>query len=601
MLLVAFFVTALLLFASDSLAFKESGGAESVRQSSETAKKAEELLQNTLLQFSTNDLETTRLRLQEVMSLLAQIGKPEKTAQVALQIADRYRQIRRYDDALYFYRQALDVKSLAGSLRLDALNAVALLYAQLYRDDLALPYYTDALKQAHAINDLSAQVLALTRLAELYHQKGDKDQSMTFIKKAQKLNEQRNAGADPALIYLLGQIRQEEGLVENAKIAFEEALAIYRKQGNAAGQAKILCSLSTISLRFSQNQEALEQATQAAELADKHYKQMVSAEDKASARELQWRSLVSRARAERAVGQTDKASKSYEFGIAQFEGVWWGRYVATEAGALASREEVQAAYRELVDVFMEQGRVEDAYTYVEQAKARALLSLTKGQRVAPQSDSSKQSAILREQPQLIARKRNELLSSDLSPEQRAQLQKDISDAERKLKEEQLRIDMIRSREGFVWANRLPAEKLKKQMARDQAGLVEFFLDEKSSYVWFFARGDVFVETLPPRKEIEKAVRSYLGTLAATPKHLRIEKDITRLRDQAKALFSNLFGSLSSHIEPGQRLIVVPDGLLYYLPFETLIHNERYLIEDHEISYSPSASMLGLLQNSGKQS
>ncbi len=43
--------------------------------------------------------------------------------------------------------------------------------------------------------------------------------------------------------------------------------------------------------------------------------------------------------------------------------------------------------------------------------------------------------------------------------------------------------------------------------------------------------------------------------------------------------------------------MVPDGLLHYLPFETLIHNERYLIEDHEISYSPSTSMLGVLQDS----
>lgn len=36
---------------------------------------------------------------------------------------------------------------------------------------------------------------------------------------------------------------------------------------------------------------------------------------------------------------------------------------------------------------------------------------------------------------------------------------------------------------------------------------------------------------------------------------------------------------------------MPDGLLHYLPFEALIHNEHYLVEDHEISYVPSASIL----------
>jgi CHAT domain-containing protein len=67
--------------------------------------------------------------------------------------------------------------------------------------------------------------------------------------------------------------------------------------------------------------------------------------------------------------------------------------------------------------------------------------------------------------------------------------------------------------------------------------------------------------------------------------------------QAGTLFTMLFGSLARHIEPGQQLIVVPDGLLHYLPFETLIRNDRYLIEDNEVSYSPSASMLGLWQDS----
>jgi tetratricopeptide (TPR) repeat protein len=363
MSLMAFFVTALLLFASGSLLFKQSVRAENDRQSSEPARKAEELLQNALLLSDTTDRESTRLRLQEAMRLWAQIGNPERAGQAALQIADRYKQTRRYEDALYCYRQALDVKLLPGSLRLNALNAVALLYAQLYQGDLALPYFTDAFKQARAINDLSAQVLALTGLAELYHQKGDKAQAMTFIKKAQKLNEQRNADADPALLYLLGQIRHEEGSVEDAKVAFEEALAIYRKQGSVEGQVRTLCSISTISLLASQNQEALEQATQAVELADKLYKQMVIAEDKANAREWQWRSLVIRAHAQRAVGQIEETIKSYKMAISQFEGLWMARYVATEASAIASREEAQAAYRDFVDVLMERGQVNLAYWY----------------------------------------------------------------------------------------------------------------------------------------------------------------------------------------------------------------------------------------------
>src|SRR5581483_10102997 len=107
-------------------------------------------------------------------------------------------------------------------------------------------------------------------------------------------------------------------------------------------------------------------------------------------------------------------------------------------------------------------------------------------------------------------------------------------------------------------------------------------------------------TLPPRKQIEKDVRSYLDRLAATPNHLCLERDLTKLREQAEGLFATLLGGLFWQVEPGERLIIVPDGLLYYLPFETLIHNGHYLLEGHEISYVPSASMLGLWQDSKTQ-
>ena len=106
MLLMAVFVTALLLFVSDSFAFKQSGRAESDGQSSDSARKAEELFQDALLLSNTRDSKPTRQRLQEAMRLWAQISKPEKAAQAALQLGDRYKQTRRYEDTLYCYKQA---------------------------------------------------------------------------------------------------------------------------------------------------------------------------------------------------------------------------------------------------------------------------------------------------------------------------------------------------------------------------------------------------------------------------------------------------------------------------------------------------------------
>jgi len=44
---------------------------------------------------------------------------------------------------------------------------------------------------------------------------------------------------------------------------------------------------------------------------------------------------------------------------------------------------------------------------------------------------------------------------------------------------------------------------------------------------------------------------------------------------------------------GQRLIVVPHGLLHYLPFHALFDGEQYLIDAFTVSYAPSASIYSL--------
>lgn len=44
----------------------------------------------------------------------------------------------------------------------------------------------------------------------------------------------------------------------------------------------------------------------------------------------------------------------------------------------------------------------------------------------------------------------------------------------------------------------------------------------------------------------------------------------------------------------ERLVVVPHGVLHYLPFQALYDGDRYLVERHELSYLPSAGLVGRL-------
>jgi CHAT domain-containing protein len=63
------------------------------------------------------------------------------------------------------------------------------------------------------------------------------------------------------------------------------------------------------------------------------------------------------------------------------------------------------------------------------------------------------------------------------------------------------------------------------------------------------------------------------------------------------LYGRLFAPLRVHIR-NPRLIIVPHGVLHYLPFGAFRdrHTGRYLIEDYTITYAPSASSIRFLRD-----
>ena len=587
---------AFLLLAAGPPAFAQGERRGSEHLSTEAVKQAEALLQSALRLSDRPTREPSYQQLLEAMRLWRLAGEPDKAAMAALQLGDGYQQGLSYDNALDCYKQALAVKPLPGLIRSNALRAIALVYAELYQDDLAIRYFNQALDQARAINDLPAQTLALTELAGLYYRQGEKAQVLTCIGRARQLNRRRNQ-AEATLLYLLGQISRDEGGLKKAEDAFAEALAIYKDTATADGQIKALCALSNLALLTSQKQTALERATQAVALAEAEGKRAPEHGSMTRARELRWRAWLSYARAQRALGEREPALKSYLKAIGQFEPAWLSKYLNTEASAIASREEAQAAYREYVDLLIEQGEPDEAYTLVQQSKSRTILNFTNARQAEPPSGENRPEAARRELSQSIVRLRLQLRAPGISPQRRAKLQKDIEDAMYEMREQQVMAEIERYDERLHWSKMVSADQLQKQMEREQKALAEFFLGENRSFVWLFARGQSYVEILPPRKQIESAVKAYLDKLAVTPNRYYTGREIAKLREQGSELFATLFGGLSKRIGPGQRLIIVPDGLLYYLPFETLIHNGHYLLEDHEISYDSSASMLSLWKES----
>jgi CHAT domain-containing protein/tetratricopeptide (TPR) repeat protein len=118
-------------------------------------------------------------------------------------------------------------------------------------------------------------------------------------------------------------------------------------------------------------------------------------------------------------------------------------------------------------------------------------------------------------------------------------------------------------------------------------ILEYILAEPNSFCLTITRSVARIYQLPSRKQLEQAVDKYITILLGKQSDLRFGKEVYHL----------LFDSIP-HGELNDRLIIIPDGKLNYLPFETLVEpTGRYLVELHAVSYDSSGSSLQSVRTS----
>lgn len=139
------------------------------------------------------------------------------------------------------------------------------------------------------------------------------------------------------------------------------------------------------------------------------------------------------------------------------------------------------------------------------------------------------------------------------------------------------------------------QQIQRFLEGEEAALLEYFLGEKRSYLILLTSRTVKLFILSARTEIERSLRGFLKMLsesaidcrAGYPASERIAKEL------APCEWSGILDEV-------RNLIIIPDGILHYLPFETLRILDggewKYLIERYAVSYCPSASSFGALKH-----
>lgn len=133
---------------------------------------------------------------------------------------------------------------------------------------------------------------------------------------------------------------------------------------------------------------------------------------------------------------------------------------------------------------------------------------------------------------------------------------------------------------------------------DQTVLLEFILGEQVSYAWAVTRTRIKTYELPKQQLIADAAEKVYAEASEEPNDERTQRLNVATERLAQLVLSPLAEELSA-----QRLIVVADGPLHYIPFQLLpapTRTREPLIVNHEIVNAPSASILGRLRQETRQ-
>jgi CHAT domain-containing protein len=502
----------------------------------------------------------------------------------------------RYEDALFCFQQGLQLARqrqdrVGEAILLGQLGGV---YAETGDFAKAAQYLQVALPLAQALADKVAEAAILRKLVVAEKGRGALDAALQYGERSLALTPQpvRSMGG-LELLYHLGTVHAALGQQQKAAQLFEQALELARELQKLQPEALILGNLAGVRLSSGDPVAALELASQA----------IVILQRGGGSKHFEAKFLATRAEAQRALGHKQEALVSYRQALQALEPAR-ARSIPSEisrAGIVATRHQVFVG---AIELLLRLAQAEEAFEVAEAYHARAFLDVLAEAGLDSMTESSPaQQAREDRLLEQIASIQKELWQPEATAEQQQHLKRQLAEAEKAL--EAFRLEQRRADPRYAGIkapqplshNRIAAELLDAETA-----LIEYVLGDRQSFAWVVFQGQISSVVLPPSKELAVAVADYRTASSSKVSSLTAAQAIAKLKTYSQQLYQQLFQPLEAHLQAARKLIIVPDGALAYLPFETLAGKpERsatdspYLIERFAISYAPSASALAALR------
>jgi CHAT domain-containing protein len=464
----------------------------------------------------------------------------------------------------------------------------------------------DSLLTAMASGDKGGQVRMLEMLGNGFNEAKRYGEALAFFERTIKTSSSTPDAGFPYMAYEgESAALASEGRVSEARDKLKRALAIAKENQKLGHQTMILLLLGELAIRTGDRQAATNYLEQSGELAQKYkfyrtlgqsmidlaglYRDagdLKSAEERAAIgvdasrqvgdRYYLPRDLTALADLKASRGSFVEAEAFYQNAEDVIDGILVDRHEAYWGSALAGA--MSDTYLRHFELEVGQGNVDRALSVLERVRGRTASALLQ----------SKVSFGGNESPEIRAL---EDAVSDLQLRlMRSESQKERAELLDQLVEHERRLELTRTKQmktNSKWFDQpAPLTEIQSSLGPGEV-VLEYVLDEPRSYCLWISSSRAGVQTLSDgRRQIENLTEKYLGAT-------RAKRDDEAV---AKQLYDVLFGQLPSEATR-ERMIIVPDGSLNLLPFDTLRDsNGTLVLEARTISYVPAATVLHVLRN-----
>jgi tetratricopeptide (TPR) repeat protein len=541
------------------------------------------------------DYKTTQAVYDRMLEIHKNLGYKKGEAQDYGSYASLHLSQDDYAPALDFARRSLTLgQALKNSwIEMSSLNTISSIYKDLGDSTSALYYGREYLKSATAYGSNWDRAVALTEIGLVYYDiVQDYDRALAEFQKSLNISVNMNDRLNE------GVARSNIGRCYANLSDYNQALE-YQKQGLDLVLA--MRSRYTETQGYDELGRTYFSMGEFAQAFD-HFQKGLTMARGMTMPGVEWECLYFLGQIYENRGQPDSAIELYRRAAKVLLGIRQKVGGEEAEKSFMSVGEKQGVYKRLIELLIKQGRPDEAIQYLEESKSKMIRDVFGDLKPKIKDEQLNQDLARIDD----AQKKKEALQKQLQDEQakppEEQNQLKISNISTTLAQTEgefnkLMFQLQMNNENmfnFITINPFSLGDVQEGLP-EEAVLLEYFMTEDKLYIFMVQKGRKFrVEEVNVKSaDLEGLVDYYLGLIKNAAGAVDDDFKVC-----SRKLYDYLVRPMEDDIRTKDIVIIVPFGLLYYLPFHALLRTadpDEYLIQWKKVAYLTSSTWLDIMK------